>query len=371
MLDYVIIEARRQPQNEIVLTKRIARNLRISVGRTDAADLVLNDDPEISSVHFLIEVGEQDCIVTDQNSTNKTWHNGCPITQIGIGDGESIRCGKTEITFRLIAANNDRFSAPPKDSGHRKTESGFNRAPDPATASELSPQSLPLPAEPPAPSPSPSQPAPVRQPAQPAKKPPSPAKQPPSPGSPPKVAASPVSTDSEELINWGLFAEQKPEPQQSRNEPPREKRPARAAKADRQSPVPEFVEGWIEEQGTDASEKTQVVAGQIAPVAIVRVVISIVGIADPSAQLAIDPARNSKVVIGRGNSSQLSCPSDPFMSCRQFEIEIIGNQCLIRDLKSSNGTLLNGQRVLLAPLCHGDLVRAGTTDFEVTIETRD
>lgn len=52
---------------------------------------------------------------------------------------------------------------------------------------------------------------------------------------------------------------------------------------------------------------------------------------------------------------------DPAVSRHHFQIEVAGGDYFIRDLDSSNGTWVNGERVRRVELLDGDQVRAGKT----------
>ena len=56
---------------------------------------------------------------------------------------------------------------------------------------------------------------------------------------------------------------------------------------------------------------------------------------------------------------------DAHMSSVHFVVECDEKGCLLRDLGSSNGTLVNGAKVSSARLAHGDTVMAGKTAFFV------
>jgi hypothetical protein len=56
------------------------------------------------------------------------------------------------------------------------------------------------------------------------------------------------------------------------------------------------------------------------------------------------------------------------MSNAHFELAWDGAVCRLRDLKSSTGTLLGGERVEEALVQHGDWIRAGSTDFSFYLE---
>ena len=79
-------------------------------------------------------------------------------------------------------------------------------------------------------------------------------------------------------------------------------------------------------------------------------------------------ARAGQVVsIGRTPKAAVVI-EDTFLSGQHFAIECVGGACGVRDLGSTNGTLLNDKRVTLAVLHDGYRIHAGRTDFLVHIE---
>ena len=65
-----------------------------------------------------------------------------------------------------------------------------------------------------------------------------------------------------------------------------------------------------------------------------------------------------RVVIGRGEDADLMLPNIS-VSRHHAEVSIKGNQAYIKDLDSSNGTVLNGKRVESAELSSGDEIVLG------------
>ncbi len=69
-------------------------------------------------------------------------------------------------------------------------------------------------------------------------------------------------------------------------------------------------------------------------------------------------------LIGRAETAQLCLPEDRFFSRHHCILEIAPPQCFLRDLGSTNGTLLNEQpvqkRILLTS---GDKIKIGETDI--------
>ena len=75
-----------------------------------------------------------------------------------------------------------------------------------------------------------------------------------------------------------------------------------------------------------------------------------------------------KVVVGRTEASDYVIPQDGQISSRHFALECGLEKCLVRDLESSNGTFLNGQKVEEAVIQSGDRIMAGQTTFVVQLE---
>ena len=72
-------------------------------------------------------------------------------------------------------------------------------------------------------------------------------------------------------------------------------------------------------------------------------------------------------VVGRDEKCEASFPDDAEMSARHCEFIEDGSKVEVEDLGSTNGTLLNGARLVgRQKLASGDLVRAGRTEFRVT-----
>lgn len=98
-------------------------------------------------------------------------------------------------------------------------------------------------------------------------------------------------------------------------------------------------------------------AEQAVPLAtVVQAFLIIVGAEPGSERLALSERATT---VGR-QSADIVIP-DPAMSSRHFEIEIRGSEYFVRDLGSSNGTFLNGDRIRAAELVSGDSIGAGQT----------
>src|SRR3954470_16022802 len=64
-------------------------------------------------------------------------------------------------------------------------------------------------------------------------------------------------------------------------------------------------------------------------------------------------------VLGRGSRCDLVLAGDDAVSRRHAEVAVRAGECLIRDLGSCNGTLLNGEFVDRARLRRGDVLVIG------------
>jgi hypothetical protein len=73
-------------------------------------------------------------------------------------------------------------------------------------------------------------------------------------------------------------------------------------------------------------------------------------------------------LVGRSPDVHFSLPErDPYFSRVHFMIEVNPPLCRLVDLRSRNGTFVNGQRVTAADLRDGDAIQAGTTTLRVTL----
>lgn len=74
-------------------------------------------------------------------------------------------------------------------------------------------------------------------------------------------------------------------------------------------------------------------------------------------------------LIGRSENAHLYLPEDRFFSRHHCLLEIAPPRCFLRDLGSTNGTFVNGQRVQEVFLKSGDRVQGGQTVLEVDVQT--
>jgi hypothetical protein len=81
---------------------------------------------------------------------------------------------------------------------------------------------------------------------------------------------------------------------------------------------------------------------------------------------AVFPVGSAPVTVGRGGQNDLVLDGDEFASSRHARIEARGDGVWVQDLDSTNGTFLNGSRVVGAErMSPGDLLRVGETDLRV------
>ena len=74
-------------------------------------------------------------------------------------------------------------------------------------------------------------------------------------------------------------------------------------------------------------------------------------------------------IVGRSKDAHFRLSvKDKYFSRNHFLVEVSPPLCRLMDMASTNGTFVNGKRVLRAELNHGDEVRGGQTKIQVTIE---
>lgn len=72
-------------------------------------------------------------------------------------------------------------------------------------------------------------------------------------------------------------------------------------------------------------------------------------------------------LIGRSDNAHLYLPDDRFFSRHHCLLEIAPPRCFLRDLGSTNGTFVNGQKVSEIFLRSGDRIQGGETVLEVQV----
>src|SRR6185312_4630855 len=79
--------------------------------------------------------------------------------------------------------------------------------------------------------------------------------------------------------------------------------------------------------------------------------------------------QHDSFLIGRNPEAHLCLPEDRYFSRNHCLLEINPPRAFVRDLRSTNGTYLNGQRINDAFLKNGDLVQCGETILFVEVST--
>jgi len=72
----------------------------ISFGRGEEADVQIKDE-RMSRQHFVIELREGKFYVRDLHSTNGTFINNNPITEVELQPNDRIRSGQTVLVFEM------------------------------------------------------------------------------------------------------------------------------------------------------------------------------------------------------------------------------------------------------------------------------
>lgn len=79
------------------------------------------------------------------------------------------------------------------------------------------------------------------------------------------------------------------------------------------------------------------------------------------------PLAIGSTVIGRGDQATLRLP-DVGISRRHARLDFDGAQVILTDLGSTNGTMVNGQRVSAVALNPGDMIQLGTTTLTFRVD---
>ena len=81
-------------------------------------------------------------------------------------------------------------------------------------------------------------------------------------------------------------------------------------------------------------------------------------------------AQHDSFLIGRNPDAHLCLPDDRYFSRNHCLLEMNPPHSFLRDLGSTNGTFLNGQRVKDASLKNGDRIQCGETILFVEVTHR-
>jgi FhaA, N-terminal domain/FHA domain len=79
------------------------------------------------------------------------------------------------------------------------------------------------------------------------------------------------------------------------------------------------------------------------------------------------PLAIGQTVIGRGDQANMRLP-DVGISRRHARLDFDGSQVVLTDLGSTNGTMVNGQRVSAVALNPGDMIQLGTTTLTFRVD---
>jgi serine/threonine-protein kinase len=71
-------------------------------------------------------------------------------------------------------------------------------------------------------------------------------------------------------------------------------------------------------------------------------------------------------LVGRSKRAHFRLPEkDEYFSRSHFLVEVNPPHCRLMDMKSTNGTFVNGKKVQVADLAHGDKIQAGQTILHI------
>lgn len=108
-----------------------------------------------------------------------------------------------------------------------------------------------------------------------------------------------------------------------------------------------------------AADRRTVVATPIADSSATGLRVEVV--AGPHRGIRMDFHHPATLVVGRGDDVDLQLLDDPYFSRHHFQLEFDPPRCRLRDLGSSNGTQVNGRRVVDCFLQEGDEISGGQT----------
>ena len=81
------------------------------------------------------------------------------------------------------------------------------------------------------------------------------------------------------------------------------------------------------------------------------------------------PLGRAPVTFGRSSGAVVSFPLDSFMSGMHLSVQYALSCVIVIDLRSSNGTFLNGQRINQAMAVPGDVIRIGNLTMRLAVGT--
>src|SRR6266702_8302549 len=92
-------------------------------------------------------------------------------------------------------------------------------------------------------------------------------------------------------------------------------------------------------------------------------------LAGPYTGRAFSFNQHDTFLIGRNPEAHMYLPEDRFFSRNHCLLEIAPPRCFLRDLGSTNGTFVYGQKVSEAFLYSGDRIQGGQTVLEVEVQS--
>jgi hypothetical protein len=87
-------------------TARVAPGRVFNVGRAADADLVIDDDPHVSAMHFRLHYRDSEWWLEDLGSRNGTFVNGVPVRQTALHHHDQVVAGDTSFRIRISAELN-------------------------------------------------------------------------------------------------------------------------------------------------------------------------------------------------------------------------------------------------------------------------
>ncbi len=79
--------------------------------------------------------------------------------------------------------------------------------------------------------------------------------------------------------------------------------------------------------------------------------------------------KGDKTTVGRVEDNTFQIP-EPSVSSHHCEVVVHGNEVLVRDLNSTNGTYINGEKVTEKVLKPGQILRLGQIEMRLETDTR-
>ncbi len=86
----------------------------VRVGRTDEADFVVPDDPQLAPAHFALRCEASECYVEDLDSGTGTRVNGEGVVDAVLNDGDLIEAGETTFVVQIQSSPLDSQLIPPE-----------------------------------------------------------------------------------------------------------------------------------------------------------------------------------------------------------------------------------------------------------------